>query len=411
MLSTMLEVAKAQGNIEAVADALAINLDSHRLTASTEVINDHAFKVAIENATADEVVALINNLIDSANTNIDISAFEGACGDCAVVVFDDLDMTEAASLEQAGVIFDLSAKPVEDDDEDEPHIVEEDDDVEGDEDDEDEDEKDDPNVMKVLLSEEAFKLATRLQSMACGNNKAEFPHFMTRLDALLTEFRGRSGYNPSESNEMASVEEFAALLIEESEFDPDEITEALTKNGYTVEQASSVVAGMSVEEARKKKKKGKGFREGRGGFLSAYMRFVGKRGDDLADAWDALDIPALTSILSDVGASLMDMVQEERLKRGLDEEPREENPIEDENVEEAAAKKYHVLLSRPSLTGKWEVEFADYDKEVVKEELDSLTNKHKKINLKIIIINSDRQADINDAVNKLNAEVATVVAE
>lgn len=406
MLSTMLEVAKAQGNIDAVADALAIKIDSLRLTASTEVINNHSIKVGIEKATAEEVVAIINNIIDVANTSVDISAFESACGGCAVVVFDDPESVEAANLEQAGVILDISAKPIDDEDEDEPHMVEEDDDVDGEEDDEDEDEKDDPNVMKVLLSDEAFKLATRLQAMACGNNKAEFPHFMTRLDALLTEFRNRSGYNPSENSETASVEDFIVTLLDESSLN-DFSTESLTNSGFTEEQAELIVASMAVETARKKKK-GKGFREGRGGFLSAYMRFVGKRGDDLADAWDALDIPAITAILADVGANLMDMVQEERIKRGLDEVPKEENPTE--NVEEAAGKKYHVLLSRQSLGAPWEVEFGDYDKEVVKDELDSMLSKFKKINLKIITVNGDKQKDIDDAVSKLNAEVATVVA-
>lgn len=303
MLQAMLEVAKAQSNMETVADALAMAVDSHNLTASTEVLNEKTCKLYIENASAEEVVSLVNLLLDQDEVTASISVLESACGGCAVIVFDDEDDAVLAGLEEAGIVLETAAKPIEEDDEDEVHIVEEDDDVDLGNDDEDDAEVDDPNIMKVLHSEEAFKLATRLQSMACGNNKAEFPHFMTKLDRLLQEFRNRSGYAPSEG-------ETAAMI-----------------NDLFIGSWSDTSSELFVEEA---KKKGKGFRSGRGGFLSAYMRFVGKRGDDLADAWDSLDIPMLTRILSEVGEQLLVKVEEERIKRGLEPTPDEINVPEEE---------------------------------------------------------------------------------
>jgi len=306
-LRAMLEVANTQNSVGVLADALAMHLDSSRLTTSTEILSEKSLKFYIENASAEETVGLVNVTLDKADLEVNVEVFESACGACAVIVFnDDEQATEVAHLEQAGVILEMADKPIEDDDEDEAHLAEEDDDVDPDGEEDEDAEADDPNVMKVLHSEEAFKLATRLQQMACGPNKAEFPYFMTKLDSLMQEFRNRSGFDPNQQQEMASVDEDFSFLL----------TSALDE---------------VIEEARGKKKK-KGFREGRGGFLSAYMRFVGKRGEDLGEAWDALDIPALTNILSDCGAKLMEMVEEERVKRGLDEQPEEENPIATEEA-------------------------------------------------------------------------------
>ena len=307
-LRAMLEVANTQNSVGVLADALAMHLDTSRLNSSTEIISEKSLKLYIENASAEEAVGLVNVTLDQADLPVNVEVFESACGSCAVIVFnDDEEATEVAHLEQAGVILEMAAKPIEDDDEDEPHLAEEDDDVDPDGEEDEDAEAEDPNVMKVLHSEEAFKLATRLQQMACGPNKAEFPYFMTKLDSLMQEFRNRSGYDPNQQQEIASGEEDGV--------------------GFLL----SSVLDEAIEEARGKKKK-KGFREGRGGFLSAYMRFVGKRGEDLGEAWDALDIPALTSILSDCGAQLMEMVEEERIKRGLDEQPEEENPAPSEET-------------------------------------------------------------------------------
>lgn len=373
----MLEVAKTQGSVASLADAFAIELDTSRLSTSTEIISEKACKFYVEHATAEETVALLNICIDQTDMDFDATILESACGSCAVIIFNDDDaQTEQASLETAGIL-DTSKNKVLDEEEyeDDPAIVEEDDDVDPDEDDEDDEDVEDEDRLKILGSDENFRLAQRLHQMACGNNKHNFAKFLTQLDTFLMGEREKTGYDPSRTPDTASDESIAELL------------------------ASSF---YELEESRKKKKGKGGFKEGRGGFLSAYMRIIGKNGENLADAWDGLDIELLIKLLSEAGDKLINVVQEERYKRGLDEKPEAMNEPEDEGVVEAA-RKYYILVSFDG--HKWiGPEFGDYDKEVVKSELEDYVDggEYKRKNLKILTIAGTKTTDAQVAIDALN---------
>lgn len=291
-LKAIMEIAKAQNNIEALADELAMQIDASRLHASTNVISEKAFLVTIEQATAEEVVGLVSNYLAVADDDSDVTVVESKDGSGAVVIFNDTDGAETASLEAASVILEIAGKLEEDeDDDDEGHVAEEDDDVDmsGDEEDDDDDaEVDDPDTLKIVHEDEGFKLATRLQQLACGPSKKDFHTFMKDMDNLLMKYRNRSGYEPQQEN--------AAT------FTFDDLEEA---------------ALNSIFETAKKKGK-KGFKEGRSGFLSAFMTIVSKRGDDLAEAWDALDPDTMSTLIGEVGGELLDLISDERVKRGLD---------------------------------------------------------------------------------------------
>ncbi len=64
------------------------------------------------------------------------------------------------------------------------------------------------------------------------------------------------------------------------------------------------------------------------------------------------------------------------------------------------AKKYHSLLEK--VDGRWTIQFGDYDKATVIEERDGYDPSVKKKDLKIITT-GPKQAEIEDAVAKLNA--------
>jgi hypothetical protein len=65
------------------------------------------------------------------------------------------------------------------------------------------------------------------------------------------------------------------------------------------------------------------------------------------------------------------------------------------------ARKYYTLLSR--INGRWGVEFGAYERDTVKDELTYRVGEFKKSDLKIITT-SDKQKDINAAIEKLNAK-------
>jgi len=66
------------------------------------------------------------------------------------------------------------------------------------------------------------------------------------------------------------------------------------------------------------------------------------------------------------------------------------------------AKKYYSLLVRSNTKSPWCVEFGDYDRDVVMDELrDYMYHDNKRMNLKIICT-GDTQAEINAEVERLN---------
>lgn len=323
--NAMLEIANTQNSIGSLADAIAITLDTKGLQANTEILSEKSVKIGVENATGQEAVALINTFLDTASVNIDLLVVE-ACDNCALVIFNDTDGAEVASLwqkkmiEVASSILDMGGTSVIDDDddaqdqEDEPYIADPDEDVDPDEDDEDE-EDENPNKMKIVSNEEMFKLATRLHALCCGNDKSEFPHFLTSLDKMLNGFRQSSGYEPPEVNEQASAE------------DP---------------QFFADLADLMIEETAKKKKTK--HKSGRAGFLSSYMKLLSKKGDQLGESHDALDVEGATHLLADVGSDYIQELVEERNARGLNS-PNPDKVEEEVNkaLEEAASAKRRVI--------------------------------------------------------------------
>ncbi|QXV74114.1 hypothetical protein [Rhizobium phage RHEph12] len=296
-LKAMLEIAKTQNSIESLADALTIALDQSSLASSSDVINPNTVRIVIEHATPEEAVALVNNHLDMASDDqFDLVVCEARDGNGAIVIFNDPEEVVIAELETAGVIMELAErkeKPIPDaeDDEDAPYVPEDDADVDTDDDDEEDAEGDDPNAMKILHDEEGFKLASRLQAMACGPSKTYFPHFLKELDGFLTKMRNLSGYDPSANPEQASVE---------------------------LEDMLEIATLAFIEEAKKSGKKG--YKQGRGGFLSAYMRIIAKNSDKLVESWDALDVPGMEAALGDVGAMLCDMMDDQREAQGLEKQ-------------------------------------------------------------------------------------------
>lgn len=322
MFSDMLEVANTQNSIGALADALAIEIDSNRLQSNTEIVSDKAVKIGIENASAEEVVSIINSFLDTSSADVELTVVESACGKCAVVILNDSDAQELSELSKKGVV-EIAASPIFDDGEDEEeepedeHVADPDNDSDPEQEEEDEDaqadDDDDPNKMKVISDEEAFKLASRLHALACGQDKRGFAHFLTSMDKLLYGFRQSSGYEPPEEEE-----ETAAAKAYDSVFE---------------------LAISLIDKSSEKKSKHK---EGRDGFLSAYTKIVTKKADELADAHDALDVETLTHLLAEAGADYLHIISQERKDRGLDDGPLSKDDHEKvaKQLEEATTKRF-----------------------------------------------------------------------
>lgn len=309
--ASLLEVANVQNDVGPIADAIAMEIDFLRLHASSEIINNHAVKIAIEHASAEEAVALIGIVLDTASVSTDnLTVVESACGGCAVVIFNDDSDAIARDLETAGVILDTAAPIDQDDDEDDDdpedlHVVDQDVDIGNEEDDEEDDvPQGDPTRMQIANQDDVFKMLSRLHNIACGDDKADFPHFVLEMDKLLTKYRNISGFNPNAGQEQASTSEYSALDI-------------------------------FYELAKKSKK---GYSEGRSGFLSAVNRIISKRIDNGIDAWDALDSAGIVSFMSDVGADLLDMIEAERLRRGMSDETPDQVNAETAPKDAATAK-------------------------------------------------------------------------
>lgn len=314
-LRSFLEIAKVQNNISVLSDALVEEIESKNLSATTEQVSEKTTKISIDHATSEEVATLVSSFLDVANVDLNLQVHESACGSCAFIILNDEDMSETASLEVAGeILIDTAAKPIEEDedDEDEGYAADPDADVDDEDaeevDDEDEVDDSDDGRMHILTSDEAFKLATRLHALACGNNKQDFPLFLSKMDELLRTYRNRSGFEPTAEQATASVEDFMDLA----------------------EVVDIVFGGTEMETAKSKKK----VKKGRSGFLSAYMKIVGKDSSDLAIAWDHLDIPRMRDLLSECGAKLLTIMEQERIARGLDKKPEDESEEETEETTE-----------------------------------------------------------------------------
>lgn len=154
-------------------------------------------------------------------------------------------------------------------------------------------------VLSVLITPAAQKMVSSMYSMSNGEDMSRFPQFWQELDDLCKKYRGESGYQPDVDSETASANLKASL------------------SSY-------------VELAKKKKKKG--FKEGRGGLMTVMMRYLAKNGDKVDAAWNNLDINALISLISGMGSDVIDAVSAERDKRGLDDS---EDEGEEDTSEEA----------------------------------------------------------------------------
>ncbi len=71
-------------------------------------------------------------------------------------------------------------------------------------------------------------------------------------------------------------------------------------------------------------------------------------------------------------------------------------------------KPYYILVSRGDDSGNiWAIEFGDYDRSVVKDELTDLKDGHHQIaskDLRILRVSDDTQTAIDEAVRQLNNE-------
>ncbi len=65
------------------------------------------------------------------------------------------------------------------------------------------------------------------------------------------------------------------------------------------------------------------------------------------------------------------------------------------------ARQYHSIITRED--GKWSPQFGDFDKEVVKQEMEDSYRENFKAKDRKIITTGSSQKDINDAIAKLNA--------
>lgn len=309
-LKAMLEVASVQSNAKLFAQTIAEVLSEENLTVVVEESDEtKAVKLTVANATSEETATLIHNVLDmSEASDLKVEVFEGACRTCAYIA---LTEEQVAGLESASLIEVAEReRPFDDDDEEEEeHNPFADSDVsEDDEAEELDKEVEEDDILRILQTEEGFKLVSRLHTMACGNNKQDFHSFLAEMDKVLVNYRNRAGYDGG--NETASVttfehDVFAALASD------DEV----------------------VEEARGRKSKGK-VKKGRAGFLSAYMKIVGRNADDLAVAWDHLDLRRMKELLSETGGELLIKMDELRVAQGLDKPPKgEEDEVEVETEE------------------------------------------------------------------------------
>lgn len=388
-LANMLEIASTQNNLDVVIEALLGELSSFELVPHFEKVNDNSLKISIDDSYGSEVATLINQYTEISNS---FTVYEGACGSCAYLLLNETDEL-IDTLEKAGALNLEIARPLDVDDEDEEYYEPEDDlDIDGDEDDSDPDDEDDDDEqrMKILGTEEGFKLAQRLHSMSCGEKKHDMPKFLMELDHMLRNYRESSGYEPDDDD----MEDLSSIFdIYEAALDVASADNAL------------------LEEARRKKKGKKGeWRTGRGGFLSAYMKIVAKRGDALAKAWDALDLDEMARLLTDLGGLLLDKIKDERIKRGIDEKEPEENTDDTTHTPETAGATYYILAQFDEESKKWEPQFSDRDKQVVKDELQDYKDqgiraKHLKI---IPVENGLYNKNVVKALEKLNAETAHV---
>lgn len=69
------------------------------------------------------------------------------------------------------------------------------------------------------------------------------------------------------------------------------------------------------------------------------------------------------------------------------------------------AKMYYTLLTRENAKDKWSVEFGSYEKKEVEYEKEEYKDKGVKTK---IIKTGDKQANIDKAVNELNAKIQLV---
>lgn len=233
-------------------------------------------------------------------------------------------LQDTASEELRAYFADLSA---DDDDEDEENQDEFDDDDEGEDDDEDEDEDDDDadskskkkskgeddddadsksgkskekskekkpikddadttggnldatkkksdrKTVSILNADGDMKMVGGLYTRACGSKKDLFPAFHQELDDFLGDFRKASGYQEDDEDEAETAAVQASLEQSSLEF----------------------LESVFLDES-----KGKKFKEGRGGLLSAMMSSIARNGKKLDAAWDAGDVVKVSELLMDV---------------------------------------------------------------------------------------------------------------
>lgn len=350
--------------------------------------NDRNLKISFANDVSSELAeALTYELLDAVGisdaTDYSISSEKSS-------VFVTLDF-ENPSREFAGRPIDEGVEDDEFDDEDTDEVP----DSEEEEDDEEDatvEEEAKPKKktgLAVLRNPEARKLIERLHTMACGDDYTHLPQFWQDIDSVCDHYRGESGFNPEKEKQK---QELKREIMQQEEASADMFAEW--------------AADMYSELAKKKGKGKKKWKEGYGGFLTAFMTVCAGKRDVLDKVWTDLDDERLVEIMIAISQSVVGKVTEEREKRGMDENPDEiDEDEESKPQEESAAKKaYYVLAIYHKDTERWEVDLGSYDRSDVVDQLDNSLSQHKRKDMKILSLSDANQKTIDSAMENLNGK-------
>ena len=282
----------------------------------------------------------------------------------------------------------LAARPMESEDDetfDDEGDEEDDTEVESDEEEipleESKKKKENDGSLGILTTPDSQKLVGRLHNMSCGDDMKHYPSFWQEIDAVCRKYRDKSGYKPS----MDIDSETASLDLELAEVNTE-------------------VANRIREEISKSRKSKRGWKDGYGGFLSTFMKVCAGRREKIDKYWTALDGENLTEEMIKLGEAVIDAVEAEREKRGMDMAEDSKGIDGSSTTEESAGSLYYVLFEFMPDTKKWEQVFGDYDKSVVRDELQDRRDHDVKLkNLKILPMKDHSNEALMQALKELNA--------
>lgn len=196
-------------------------------------------------------------------------------------------LTDELMLESAAIDSEDEDYLEDEDEEDEVEEVEEDD-----EDGPANRRKAAPGSLSVLTTAEHHKMASRLfGQLSSGGDMSRYPKFLIDFDAFLSQYGGLNAKTSTEKEVASAMLELATL------FDVD----------------------TNEELAGKKKKKAKGgFKEGRSGLLSAWMKLIsGDVGESIVKAWDSRNADELSKLLGSAIEKMAKTVREAKETAGV----------------------------------------------------------------------------------------------